>query len=60
MMKSKLSKLLLFSLFLIPSFLLANRVPTVATSALTGAVTNDIDASWRKGVTSGYDLVFQV
>lgn len=58
MIKSKLSKLILFSFILIPSLLMANRGAAVATSALPGAVPNDMDASWRKGVTSGYYLGF--
>ena len=58
MIKSKLPKLILFSIYLIPGLLLADRGEAVRNAYLAGAVPDDMDASLRKGVTSGYYMGF--
>jgi hypothetical protein len=52
------TKMLLVAVFMLPAFSYANRGNAADTSVEVGAVPNDFDASWRKGVTSAYYLGF--
>lgn len=52
------TKMLLVAVFMLPAFSYANRGNAADTSIEVGAVPNDFDASWRKGVTSSYYLGF--
>ncbi len=56
--KSTLSSALVALFLILPILAFGDRSNAVSTSQTVGATPQDFDASWRKGVTSGYYLGF--